>query len=134
MILLDVILYVTRSDIGGMKFPVNVKALVDTGATKCYIKRSLARKLNLKVEHIENVSSAWESAESAVYDMDIRLPNDVTVTDVPVLEFKNGTDFDFIIGMGILRMGDMAFTNANGNAVFSFRIPPADKHIDFTKG
>ena len=68
-----------------------------------------------------------------MYDMDIRLPNDVTVTDVPVLEFKIGTDFEFIIGMSILRMGDIAITNANGNTVFSFRIPPANEHIDFTK-
>jgi len=33
--------------------------------------------------------------------------------------------------MNILRMGDMALTNAKGEMVFTFRIPPADKHIDF---
>jgi len=35
--------------------------------------------------------------------------------------------------MNILRKGDMALTNANGEMVFSFRIPSSDTHIDFTK-
>jgi len=48
-----------------------------------------------------------------------------------VAEFYGGNDFDFIIGMNILRMGDMALTNANNKTVFSFRVPPAEAHINF---
>jgi len=37
------------------------------------------------------------------------------------------------IEMDILRMTDMAITNAGGVTVLSLRSPSADKHIDFTK-
>jgi len=50
-----------------------------------------------------------------------------------IAEFYSGNNFDFIIGMNILRMGDMALTNAKGSSVFSFRIPPAETQIDFTQ-
>jgi hypothetical protein len=48
-------------------------------------------------------------------------------------EFSGSHEFDFIIGMDILRMADMAITNAGGVTVLSLRAPCADKHIDFTK-
>jgi hypothetical protein len=32
-----------------------------------------------------------------------------------------------------ISMKSMALTNAKGKSVFSFRIPPAEEHIDFTK-
>jgi len=44
-----------------------------------------------------------------------------------------GYQKDSRIGMNILRKGDMALTNAHGEMVFSFRIPPAETHIDFVK-
>jgi hypothetical protein len=50
-----------------------------------------------------------------------------------VAEFQSNNNFDFIIGMNILRMGDMALTNAKNEMVFSFRIPPSETHIDFVK-
>jgi hypothetical protein len=46
---------------------------------------------------------------------------------------KQDAEFDVIIGMDILRHGDMAVTNSGGITVFSFRVPPDNKHIDFTQ-
>jgi hypothetical protein len=69
-----------------------------------------------------------------VYQVDVVLPVGILLTNMEVAEFniqKKDVEFDFIIGMNILRMGDMALTNANNKTVFSFRIPPADTHIDF---
>jgi hypothetical protein len=48
-----------------------------------------------------------------------------------VIAFHKAYNFDFIIGMNILRQGDMAITNANNETIFSFRIPPGIQHIDF---
>jgi len=68
-----------------------------------------------------------------VYLVDVLLPNGILFSNMEVAEFQSNNDFDFIIGMNILCQGDMALTNAKGEMVFSFRIPPAETHIDFTK-
>jgi hypothetical protein len=68
-----------------------------------------------------------------VYSLDVLLPNGILFTNMDVAEFQSNHNFDFIIGMNILRMGDMALTNAKGEMVFTFRIPPADTHIDFVE-
>jgi hypothetical protein len=63
----------------------------------------------------------------------VLLPNGIFFTNMDVAEFQSTNNFDFIIGMNILWMGDMALTNAKGEMVFTFRIPPAETHIDFTE-
>ena len=68
-----------------------------------------------------------------VYKVDVLLPNGHLLSNIEVAEFQNNFNFDFIIGMDILRKGDMALTNAKGEMVFSFRIPPSETHIDFVK-
>nr|AGS52164.1 hypothetical protein [uncultured bacterium contig00049] len=70
-----------------------------------------------------------------VYQVDVVLPVGILLTNMEVTEFDIGknVEFDFIIGMNIMLMGDMALTNANNKTVFSFRIPPAETHIDFTQ-
>jgi len=70
---------------------------------------------------------------SSVYTVDILFPNRMIATNIKASEFSGSHDFDFIIGMDILRMTDMAITNAGGVTVLSLRSPSADKHIDFTK-
>jgi hypothetical protein len=53
--------------------------------------------------------------------------------DMRVTEFSGNHDFDCIIGLDILRMGDMAISNAGGVMVLSFRAPPGEQHIDFSR-
>jgi len=108
-------------------------ALIDTGSTGSCISRSFASNAKLKSFKIIKVLGAHGSAFVPVYLVDILLPNGILFSNMEVAEFYGGNNFDFIIGMNILRMGDMALTNANGEMVFSFRIPPAETHIDFTK-
>ena len=67
------------------------------------------------------------------YLVDVLLPNGILFKNMDVVEFSGGDDFDFIIGMNIICKGDMALSNAKGKTVFSFRIPPADTHINFAK-
>jgi hypothetical protein len=78
------------------------------------------------------VHSAQGEFTSSVYQIDVIFPNRLLIQKIDVIEFKKGRDFDCIIGMDILRMGDCAITNANGITVFSFRVPSDNKHIDFT--
>lgn len=65
--------------------------------------------------------------------VDILFPNRLLFQGISVMEFSGGQDFDVIIGMDILRTGDMAITNAQNHTVFSFRVPSDTKHIDFTQ-
>ena len=106
-------------------------ALIDTGATGSCISRRFATSAQLKPFKMGTVIGAHGVVIVPVYRVDVLLPNGILFTNMEVAEFFGNNNFDFIIGMNILRMGDMALTNAKGKAVFSFRIPPADNHIDF---
>jgi len=108
-------------------------ALIDTGSTGSCISRSFASRAQLKSFKIIKVLGAHGFAFVPVYLVDVLLPNGILFSNMEAAEFYGGNNFDFIIGMNILRKGDMALTNANGEMVFSFRIPPAETHIDFTK-
>ena len=111
---------------------INSMALIDTGATGSCISRRFAAGAQLKPFKMGTVIGAHGVAIVPVYRVDVLLPNGILFTNMEVAEFFGNNNFDFIIGMNILRMGDMALTNANGKTVFSFRIPPAEEHIDFS--
>jgi hypothetical protein len=49
------------------------------------------------------------------------------------MEIETQSDFDIIIGMNIIRLGDFALFNGLGNTVMSFRLPSSDTPIDFVK-
>ena len=108
-------------------------ALIDTGATGSCISRRFAQTAKLKPFMMGQVQGAHGIATVPIYTVDVSLPNGILFNNMEVSEFYGSDDFDFIIGMNILRMGDMALTNANEQTVFSFRIPPAETHIDFIK-
>ena len=56
--------------------------------------------------------------------MDLLLPNNVHVPDVPVVDTEIGDQgIDVLIGMDIISMGDFAVSNHDGKLVFTFRIP-----------
>ena len=108
-------------------------ALVDTGSTGSCISRRFAAGAQLKAYKRSKIRGFHGISIVPVYCVDVLLPNGILFTNMDVAEFQSNNDFDFIIGMNILRMGDMALTNAKGNMVFSFRIPPSETHIDFVK-
>jgi len=106
-------------------------ALVDTGATGSCISNRFAAGAQLKPLKMNTVIGAHGIAIVPVYRIDVLLPNGILFTNMEVAEFIGNNNFDFIIGMNILRMGDMALSNAKGKTIFSFRIPPAEEPIDF---
>ena len=108
-------------------------ALIDTGATGSCISRKFAQEAGLKPFMMGQVRGAHGVATVPVYIVDLLLPNGIMFENMEVTEFYGGENFDFIIGMNILRMGDMALSNAKGQTVFSFRMPPAETHIDFVQ-
>jgi predicted aspartyl protease len=115
------------------KISMNSMALVDTGATGSCISRRFVENAQLKAYKRSKIRGFNGTFIVPVYSLDVLLPNGILFTNMDVAEFQSNNNFDFIIGMNILRMGDMALTNAKGEMVFTFRIPPAETHIDFAE-
>ena len=63
-----------------------------------------------------------------VYAINLFLPNQVAFNFVKVTEGILN-DFDLLIGMNIITMGDFSITNVGGNTIFSFRVPSV-KEVD----
>jgi len=111
----------------------DVRALWDTGATGSCISRGLAQHLGLKAVDMCQVSGVGGVTASYVYLIDVLLPSGVEIPNVRVTEFMDNGNFEIIIGMDIITLGDLAISNAGGKTTVSFRIPPSDSPIDFLK-
>lgn len=106
------------------------KALWDTGATGSVISNKIAQEIGLVPTGRITANGAYSTREVNTYIVDIELPYNVVIGGVTVTESDNLHNFDALIGMDVICMGDIAFTNTNRKSKFSFRIP-SQEHIDF---
>lgn len=107
---------------------LKVIALWDTGATCTAISKRVVEQLNLKpFDKAENDTAAGKQIVDVHY-IDIILPNRVIIPNLRVTECIL-SDFDVLIGMDIISMGDFAISNAGGKTHFSYCIPPHKKPI-----
>lgn len=106
-------------------------ALWDTGAERTTITNNVASLLGLKPVGLVNIAHAQGESIVNQYMVDIFLPNKVRVNSILVNEgiLK---DFDVLIGMDIISLGDFALTNRDGKTVFSFQMPSTHLY-DFVK-
>ncbi len=115
------------------RIPLKAKALIDTGASRSAISSTFAQAAKLVSYGKCTIKTAKDSYISSVYTIDIMFPNRMMAQSIKVSEFSGSHEFDCIIGLDILRLTDMAITNAGHITVLSLRAPSADRHIDFTK-
>ena len=111
---------------------IKYNAVWDTGATNTVITKKVARECSLKPISMTQVHTAGGTINCPVYLVNIMLPNTVGVKLLRVTEAELTGDFEVLIGMDIITIGDFAITNQNGNTTFSFRIPSTET-IDFVK-
>ena len=64
---------------------------------------------------------------SNVYKINLGLPSGQVVCDV--IAYESELEYDMLIGMDIILLGDFCLTNKDGQSVFSFRIP-SKEHIE----
>jgi predicted aspartyl protease len=114
-----------------LSHPIDVYALVDTGATNTCINKRLVDRLNLEIVGDGIMDTANGLCESNLYYIDILMRNNVSFANIRAMEFTSDKMFDILIGMDIITLGDFAITNAEHKTVVSFRVPPDTKHIDF---
>jgi predicted aspartyl protease len=115
------------------RIPLKAKALIDTGASRSAIRNTFIQAARLVSYEKCTIRMAKGEYVSPVYTVDVLFPNRMMARNIKAAEFSGNHEFDFIIGMDILRMTDMAITNAGNITVLSLRSPCADRHIDFTK-
>ncbi len=110
---------------------MTIQAIWDTGATNTVISRNLVGQLGLIPTGITTAHDANNSYQTSTYLVDIGLPNGILIPDVQVTEAANLGNYDLLIGMDIITLGDFSVTNGGGNTWFSFRIPPDGIQIDY---
>lgn len=111
----------------------NIKAIWDTGASCSAITKKAADILRLIPVSKTIVNTANGSIERNVYYVNIHLPNRVTIQYLKVTECSDLIgDFDMLVGMDVITIGDLAITNHSGQTTMSFRTPSIKK-IDFVK-
>jgi hypothetical protein len=113
------------------RIALKAKALIDTGASRSAIRTTFVKKAKLLSYGRCTIRRAKGDYISSLYVLDVMFPHKMMANNIKAAEFSGNHDFDFIIGMDILRMTDMAISNARGVTVFAMRSPPADTHVEF---
>lgn len=116
----------------GSSEKARLDALWDTGATQCVISESFAERIGLDKVGETTMNHAGGASRVKVYIADIELPNKVVVRGVKLLSTRSINDFDMIVGMNVITLGDFCITNSGGRTVVSFRYP-SEARIDFVK-
>jgi hypothetical protein len=99
-------------------------AIWDTGASGSCVSGKLAHKLGLRVVGQCPIIGVSGTQKTNMYSVDIRLPNEITVSNVLVSEFVDNGTFDVILGMNIITFGDFSISNFNRESLFQFSYPP----------
>lgn len=116
------------------------KAIWDTGATNTCITPKVVEDLNLFPSGMTTVlgvnsinkdeKEALKDSIAFTYFISLGLPNKAGFPTIRVAEVKDIQGADVLIGMDVIRMGDLAISNFNNKTVFSFRMPSIET-IDF---
>jgi len=121
----------TQADLKFSKKNVSVTALWDTGATRTCISKEVVTELCLIPLGKKRMLTPSGPLIVNTYQIDILLPNNVTVPDVVVCDSEIGAQgIGVLVGMDIINLGDFAVSNYNGKTAFSFRIP-SQKRTDY---
>jgi hypothetical protein len=107
------------------------QGLWDTGASASMISARVVKELGLKPIRQIETRHAQGSTMSNLYYINMMLPNGIEIANIAASE---GIlfDFDVLIGMDVIGLGDFALTHKNGQTVFSFQIPSTHEY-DFVK-
>ena len=106
------------------------QAIWDTGATSSCITRKIAAELGIEPSGRAVVSGVHGSKEVSKYLINLYLPNNVNFSGIPAIEAEISGNVDVLIGMDVIKYGDLAISNSNNRTIFSFRVPPVEE-IDF---
>lgn len=110
----------------------DTRALWDTGATHSVMDAMFASLLGIPPAGKVRTQGIHGAYLTNTFIVDILLPSNIAFGEVKVIEGEIGESAGLLIGMDLITQGDLALTHANGRSMFSFRYPPAERHIDFS--
>lgn len=99
----------------------------DTGATNTIISPSVVQALCLIPFDKTQIEGVGGVVNSYVYKIDLYIDKVLQFKNIEVLSGDIG-DYDLIIGMDIITLGDFVISNKEKKTWFSFRYP-AEEHI-----
>lgn len=79
---------------------------------------------------IIGVNSKTKDIEVALFNLSLPLNINIAMENIREAVCTIGDDIDILIGMDIIRLGDLAIYNGNGETLFSFAIPPFENKTD----
>ena len=100
----------------------------DTGATNTVISGQVIDALGLEPIEKSQIEGVGGIMESSVYKINIYLENNVEFIGIEALSGDIG-DYDLIIGMDMITLGDFVIINKDGKTWFSYR-HPSTEHIE----
>ena len=107
---------------------IRAEALWDTGATNSVITSETAKKLIIQPMGITKIIHGGGTSLANVYLLNIYLPNNIVIQNIRVTEASDSIgDFGVIIGMDIIKLGDLAVTNFNNRTAFLLECRPLKK-------
>lgn len=107
-------------------------AMWDTGSTNTSISQEIVAALNLQpIGKIPVSIYGGSIVERDVYEIDILLPGNIRVEHLQVMG-DDASDYDVLIGMDVITLGDMCISNKDDQTCFSFRLP-SKEHIELTE-
>ena len=115
--------------------PIKLKALWDTGATITAVKHYTLNRLKAPLVRTKAsakiVGIGGMSVEANYILTNIHITEDFYIQHCPTYIMDFPSDFDMIIGMDIIGMGDFAVCNTDCTTSFSFVVPSLPDRIDF---
>lgn len=108
-----------------------IAAVWDTGASGSVITQNVVDALKIQPTGMTQVNTASGQEVSPVYLVDFMLPNAVIIQGLRVTLGKLA-NFDVLIGMDVINVGDFSITNVNQKTKMTFRVP-SSVEIDYVK-
>ena len=102
-------------------FHVN-RAVWDTGSTNTILSSHVVKQLGLECFRTGGMAGIGGDVETVTYLVHVALPTNDVVTYVEVME-HDFNDYDAIIGMDIITLGDFIVASSRGKTRFSFQLP-----------
>jgi hypothetical protein len=128
---------ILTADLSPHIVPIELDALWDTGAMVTCVTPAVRNRLKLSPSALDEstiLSGLTGNAPAERTFISIQLANSLEIEYCPVyvVDFEDD-DFEMIIGMDIITMGDFAVCNTGGETSFSFVIPSFPDRINFTE-
>ena len=102
--------------------PIDVSALIDTGASGTCINPKIVEHLGLICRGVTQIATPSSKAHPCnVYDVSLQFPNGVNVAIVPVIEAPlEGQNIQCLIGRDILEHGILIYSGYTNSFSLSF--------------